>query len=398
MKSDKTNPSLLRGKQRRVSADTDGALNFAGLVDAIRAIHEQLSRHAVKAVNISLTVRNWLIGFYIREYEQNGSDRAKYGENLLESLACTLQSALDRSYTGRYLGLCRQFYDVYPQIRKSLISESVLVGTRKSLISELPDSGIAGPKIQAKSDVELTVPGDKLVRHLSFTHIIELLKLDDPLKRVFYEVECIKGNWSVRELKRQIASLYFERCGLSRNKKALSRITQVKAEADSPQLVIRDPYVFEFLGLKPKEVMHESKLEDALLDKVQDFLLELGRGFCFEARQKRILIGGEHFFVDMVFYHRILRCHVLFELKLNSFKHEHLGQLNSYVGWYREHEMVEGDNPPVGILLCTEKNHALVKYALAGMDNRLFVSEYQFKLPRVEELRAFVERELKKDG
>ena len=163
-------------------------------------------------------------------------------------------------------------------------------------------------------------------------------------------------------------------------------------------LSIRDPYVFEFLGIKPREVMGESHLEDALLDKVQEFLLELGRGFCFEARQKRIRIGDEFFFVDLVFYHRILKCHVLIDLKVDEFKHEHVGQLNTYVTWFQKHEMTAGDNPPVGLLLCTRKNHALIEYALAGMDNQLFVSRYQLELPKKEELERFLEAKLKEQG
>lgn len=291
---------------------------------------------------------------------------------------------------------------VYPQIRGTLSPELAQIAAGNVALirgSTSPEYGSSlTDKIRESATPKLQVDGRRLIQNLSFSHFAELLEIGEPLKRAFYEVECIKGNWSVRELKRQVASLYFERCGLSRNKKALSRMTQVKAEVDSPNLVIRDPYVFEFLGLQPQEVMYESRLEDALLDKVQDFLLELGRGFCFEARQKRILIGGEHFFVDMVFYHRILRCHVLLELKLDGFKHEYLGQLNTYVNWYRKNEMMNGDNPPVGILLCTKKNHALVQYALAGMDNRLFVSNYKLRLPSVKELQAFVERELKKGG
>jgi len=156
--------------------------------------------------------------------------------------------------------------------------------------------------------------------------------------------------------------------------------------------------VFEFLGIRPDEVMGESRLEDALLDKVQQFLLELGRGFCFEARQKRILIGDEFFFVDLVFYHRLLKCHVLIDLKVDEFKHEYLGQLNTYVNWYRKHEMTDGDGPPVGLLLCTRKNHALMEYALAGMDNQLFVSRYQLELPRKEELETLLEAELRERG
>ena len=175
--------------------------------------------------------------------------------------------------------------------------------------------------------------------------------------------------------------MLFERTGLSGDKNKLAEHVRLNAETISPVLAIRDPYVFEFLGLKPCEVMGESELEDALLDKVQDFLLELGRGFCFEARQKRILIGDEFFFVDLVFYHRILKCHILIELKVDEFKHEYLGQLNTYVSWFRKNEMSDGDNPPVGLLLCTRKNHALMEYALAGMDNQLFVSRYQTELP-----------------
>ncbi|MCL5962190.1 MAG: PDDEXK nuclease domain-containing protein [Chloroflexi bacterium] len=172
-------------------------------------------------------------------------------------------------------------------------------------------------------------------------------------------MECVKGGWSVRELKRQIGSLYFERSGLSRDKEALSQPANSDAEAQTPALAIRDPYVFEFLGLRPQEALPESALEATLLAKLESFLLELGHGFCFEARQKRILVGEEAFFVDLVFYHRVLKCHVLVELKVDAFRHEYLGQLNTYVSYYRAHEATAGDQPPVGILLCTGKNHAL---------------------------------------
>lgn len=227
---------------------------------------------------------------------------------------------------------------------------------------------------------------------------MELIAIDDPLKRAFYEVECISGNWSVRALKRQIATLYFERSGLSTNKQKLAALTHAAAEQAGPKLAIRDPYVFEFLGLRSKETVSESDLEDALLDKLQDFLLELGHGFCFEARQMSIVIGKTRAFVDLVFYHRILKCHVLIELKVDEFRHEHLGQLNTYVTWYRKHMMAAGDNPPVGILLCTQKDHAMVEYALAGINSRLFVSKYQLELPRKEDLQRFLEerrREIK---
>jgi predicted nuclease of restriction endonuclease-like (RecB) superfamily len=239
---------------------------------------------------------------------------------------------------------------------------------------------------------------ETLVNRLSYSHLELIVDLDDELKRDFYAAECIRGNWSVRELKRQIASLYFERTGLSHDKARLAELVQASAEPASSGLAIRDPYVFEFLGLKPKEVMSESHLEDQLLGRLQEFLLELGHGFCFEARQKRMLIGESHGFIDLVFYHRILKCHVLIELKLEAFSHENIGQLNTYVSWYARNMRSEGDNPPVGILLCTQKDHALVEYALAGMDNHLFVSKYQLHLPKREQLQRELERTLKEEG
>ena len=250
-------------------------------------------------------------------------------------------------------------------------------------------------KIVETTSPQLKNDGQKLLSSLSFSHFTEILELDDPLKRVFYEVECIRGGWSVRELRRQIATLYYERSGLSTDKNKLAALVQSKAEKAESMLNIRDPYVFEFLGLNAKEVMDESDVEKALLDKLQEFLLELGHGFCFEARQKRILIGSRYFFVDLVFYHRIIKCHVLIELKVDEFTHEHLGQLNTYVNWFKKNVMLESDNPPVGILLCTQKDHALLEYALAGMDNNLFVSKYLLELPKKEEMQEFIEEQMK---
>jgi len=370
-------------------------LTFEQLISSIKVVHDHFAAQAGKAINISLTLRNWIIGYYVREYEQNGADRAEYGQQLLERIAKELKQAVNRCYTGRYLGLCRQFYEAYPQIRKSLISKSGVFEIRKSPISEKNNLLTNDVSRDAKATPSrLIIPGEKLITQLSFTHIVELIKTDDLLKRSFYEIECIKGNWSVRELKRQINSLYYERSGLSKNKRKLVQIVKSGAEKNSPNLSIRDPYIFEFLGLKTKEVTGESDLEDALLDRLQDFLLELGKGFCFESRQKRILIGDEYFFVDLVFYHRILKCNILIELKVDQFTHEYLGQLNTYVSWYKDNELSEGDNPPIGILLCTRKNHALVEYALAGIDNRMFVSKYQLELPKKEEIKRFLEAEL----
>jgi predicted nuclease of restriction endonuclease-like (RecB) superfamily len=372
-------------------------LTFDTLVQLIQQAHDHLASQASKAVNISLTLRNWIIGCYIREYEQKGADRAEYGEKTLVKLSQDLTKAGEITYHPRELRRCRTFYEIYPGIWGTvspefdrLISEEI----RESLVSKI-DQNSSTP-IRGTVSPELQIPANKLISSLSFSHFAELIKIEDDYKRSFYELECIRGNWSVRELKRQIASLYYERSELSENKKKLAELVQQDAELTSRSPTVRDPYVFEFLGLKSREVMGESDLEDSLLDKLQDFLLELGHGFCFEARQKRLLIGEKYGFVDLVFYHRILKCHVLIELKVDEFSHEHIGQLNTYINWYKKNEFVEGDNPPVGILLCTHKDHALVEYALAGMDNSLFVSKYQLELPNKEKMQRFLEEQMGK--
>jgi excisionase family DNA binding protein len=304
-------------------------LTFERLARAIQKVHEHFSAQASRAVNISLTLRNWIVGLYIYEYEQNGSDRARYGEYLLDKLADRLRQSGMKRVDVRELRRYRQFYLTYPQIREALTPESRAM---------LPAIEELVPMWESVTPT-LGVNGKTILERLSFTHLAELIKIDDPIKRAFYEIECIRGNWSVRELKRQIASLYYERSGLSRNKEKLAELVQSGAERAEPKLAIRDPYVFEFLGLKPAEVMSESDLEKQLLDKLQEFLLELGHGFCFEARQKRILIGDTYNFVDLIFYHRILKCHVLIELKVDAFSHEYIGQLNTYVSWYKRNMM-----------------------------------------------------------
>jgi len=374
-------------------------MNFEHLVQTIVGIHQRTHAGATKAINTALTLRNWLIGAYIHEYELRGNDRATYGDRLVENLSDALQAlkvpTCERARLYSYLA----FYRTYPQIRETVSPEllssdldepqSTIV---RSATGQLPTEPQDEQIFRSATGKSYT-SGKLLIAHLSFTHLELLSVIEDSLKRAFYEVECIKGNWSVRELKRQIASLYFERSGLSNDKVKLSALANAAAVQTEPQHVIRDPYVFEFLGLRPSEVLPESDLEAALLEKIQTFLLELGHGFCFEARQKRLVIGGEHFFVDLVFYHRVLKCHVLVELKVGAFNHEHLGQLNTYVSYYRANEMTPGDQPPVGILLCTDKNHALVEYALAGMDNRLFVSKYQLGLPEPEALERYLDEQ-----
>jgi len=361
--------------------------DFDALVTSIVHIHQQTQAFSAKAVNVALTLRNWLIGYRIEVYERQGVDRAAYGDKLMDTLAKRLVEQGWARCDRRELYRFRQLYLAYPQIVESLTPQSLLLpdlGPLLALVSAPPGS------IRESVTPQSPTAHPELIFRLSFTHLAELIQLPDDTQRRFYEVECMRGNWSVRELRRQIDSLYYQRSGLSKDKTQLSALAHAAADTLQPAHVIRDPYVFEFLGLRSRDVMAESDLEDALLDRLQDFLLELGHGFCFEARQKRILIGDEHFFIDLVFYHRILKCHVLVELKTDAFRHEHLGQLNTYVAYYKKHQMTSGDQPPIGILLCTRKNDALVEFALGDLNNQVFVSRYAVELPRKEEMERFI--------
>ncbi len=361
-------------------------INFDTLVTQIQQTHKTLQESAVKAINKHLTIRNWLTGFYIVEFEQKGEDRAQYGERLLQNLSERLNTP---SLSYRNLKLFRQFFSTYPQIGKVISSE--MIDNQHFRIGQL-----AIAQFNNSSTEELQVPPDKLISRLSYTHLVQMLPIQDPFKRAFYEIEAIKGNWSTEELKRQIGSLYFERSNMSQNPEKLSRIVLDNAEPFKPSDIIKSPFTFEFLGLKAKDVLYESDLEQALIDSLEEFLLELGDGFCFEAKQKRITIGDEYFFIDLVFYHRILKCHVLVELKVDPFKHEHTGQLKTYVNYYKKEITRPDDNPPIGILLVTNKNQALVEYALADSDEALFVSKYILELPSKQELHNFLLKELKK--
>lgn len=363
--------------------------DFDSLVTSIVQIHRQAQEFATKAVNIGLTLRNWLIGRQIEVYERQGADRATYGDKLMDTLAKRLVEQGWARCERRELYRFRQFYLTYPKIVESLTPQSLLLPELSQLLALVPPSPV---RIVESVTPQLIPPSPDLIFRLSFTHLAELIQLSDKTQRRFYEIECIRGNWSVRELRRQIASLYYERSGLSRNKKTLSTMAHAGAESIQPAHIIRDPYIFEFLGLRSRDTMGESDLEDALLERLQEFLLEMGHGFCFEARQKRILIGGEHFFVDLVFYHRVLKCHILVELKTQAFSHENLGQLNTYVAYYKKHEMTDGDQPPIGILLCTRKNQALVEFALGDLPNSLFVSNYAVEMPDKAAMEKFLEQ------
>jgi predicted nuclease of restriction endonuclease-like (RecB) superfamily len=382
-------------------------MNFENLIQTLHVTHDTLLTSAAKAVNTAMTIRNWLYGYYIVEYEQKGEDRAKYGTKLLKTLSDRIPV---KGISETNLKIYRQFYLTY-----SLIGQALPDFFQSHLISQaVPDQLLDSSDdkiIQAVSeqsqvnnddsldqkklrDTKLGLDPARLLQTLSFTHIVELIKIDDPLKRAFYEIECVKGTWSTRELQRQIESLYFERCGLSRDKKKLSDFVNLQAIQLTPGDLINNPITVEFLGLSDRALVTESDFEQALLDHLQMFLLELGYGFCFDARQKRILIDGDYYFIDLVFYHRILKCHVLVDLKIEKFKHSHAGQINAYLNFYRNEVMQEGDNPPVGILLCTDKGDTMVKYATTGLEHSVFVHKYMVSLPSKEELERYIRKEL----
>lgn len=387
-------------------------MKFDQLITQLQELDGTLKHHVVHSANVGLTLRNWLVGAYIVEFEQSGEERAEYGAQLLPELANSLKI---KGLNARTLADCRRFHQQYASILQTASAKSspsnilqTLSAKFPGLISEISQTAsaklitpLSNTDVQIQQAVsgessrpDFAAPVEQLIIKLTFSHFVELLRIDDPLQRAFYEIECVKGGWSVRELKRQIGSLLFERLGLSTDKEKLLRLTAAESKDTQPADLIKDPYIFEFLGLTPKEAFRENDLETALLDHLQDFLLELGGGFCFENRQKKVRIGSHDYFIDLVFYHRKLHCHVLIELKVEPFTHGNAGQLNTYLNNYRKHEMAEGDNPPVGLLLCTDKDHTLVEYALGGMDQNLFVSSYKVALPKREELEAFLRQQM----
>ncbi len=277
-----------------------------------------------------------------------------------------------------------EFTDTASQIHQTL-SGGLAVALPAIRQTASDESGLLPPGIKPLSP--------QLVLQLTWSHLLELLRLDDPLRRAFYENECLKGRWSVRQLQRQIGSLLFERTGLSKDKAAVLRRAQLQNRVPDIADLLRDPYVLEFTGLAEKPSYTENDLESALLDHLQSFLIELGAGFCFEARQKRITVGNRHEHVDLVFYHRLLRCHVLLDLKIRAFEHADAGQMNFYLNWWKKHGVASGDNPPVGIVLCSDQDQATVEFATGGLDQKLFVSRYLVALPSAKQLTRFLEQD-----
>ena len=388
-------------------------INFDSLVSQIEQTNEALQNNARIVINRHVTAKAWLTGYYIVEYEQKGSDRAKYGDRLLQNLSKRLGG---KNFSYRSLKLYRQFFITYVgllepikefvirsfPIRQSLIAQFETFDCQTIEKSQSVTNQLAKDKnlpigqsviAQLMENVTLGVAPDKLFNRLSFTHLSALLPIKDPLQRAFYETMAIRGTWSVRELQRQIDSNYYVRSGWSQKPEALADLVDGKAEQQSLSLDIKSPYTFEFLGLQGKDVIEESDLETALIDNLRDFILELGLGFCLEDRQKKMLIDDRYYWADLVFYHRILKRHVIIELKANRLDYADTAQLKMYLAYYRKNIMQPDDNPPVGILMCSEVGQEMAEYTLLDTDEDVFISKYELNIPSKERMADFLRKE-----
>jgi predicted nuclease of restriction endonuclease-like (RecB) superfamily len=355
----------------------------AALYGRIRDILQAARANIVRTVNTTQVVASWLVGREIVEAEQRGQQRADYGAELLAGLSARLAHDFGRGWSVDNLEAFRRFYLLYPR----LISETVSRQSKGAVISET---------LSRKSMLQAPAawqPGE-LHPGLSWSHYRALLRVGRQQARDFYEIEAAKNAWSVRELSRQAASLLFDRLAKSRDKAGLMALATRGQEVSQPIDALRDPVVMEFLGLPESHRLVESQLERALIDNLQHFLLELGKGFAFVARQERITVDGDHFYIDLVFYHAVLKCYVLIDLKVGKLTHADLGQIQFYVNYYDRERRTEGDNPTLGLILCSDKNDAVVRYTLGEQQERnIFASRYQLYLPTVEELQQELVRE-----
>jgi predicted nuclease of restriction endonuclease-like (RecB) superfamily len=330
------------------------------IYNEIKTFIENARTQAYKAVNFAMVQAYWNIGRLIVEQEQKGEAKAEYGQALIKVLSKRLTHDFGKGFTASNLRYMRQFYLTFP------------------ICHALRD----------KSDVNALHP------ELSWTHYRLLLKVENPKARHFYIQECIESNWSTRQLERQINSFYYERLLSSQNKQLVRNEAETKTLALRPENIIKDPYVLEFLDLKENTNFLEKDLEDALIGKLQAFLLELGKGFAFVARQQRITADGEYFYVDLVFYNYLLKCFVLIDLKLGKLTHQDIGQMDFYVRYYESEIKTETDRPTIGLILCSEKNETIVKYSVLEESQQLFASKYKLYLPTEEELIHKLESEL----
>lgn len=335
--------------------------NYHYLLDRIGEILHLARTHVVREINRTQVLAYYEIGQEIVEFEQKGKARAEYGEELLQKLSADLTSKFRRGFSAENLRLMRKFYLTF--------------GKSKTLSWKFD-----------KREKSKTLSG-KFEPMLSWSHYCELLKEDEPLARSFYEKESAQNNWSVRELKRQMNSMLFERLALSKDVKAVMKMAGKGQIVEKPEDAIKDPYVLEFLNLKEETGYTESQLEQAIIDKLQYFLLEMGKGFSFVARQKRITIANRHYHIDLVFYNRLLKCFVLIDLKTGELDHADIGQMNFYLNYFKDQEKGEGENDPIGLILRAKKNDILAKYVLGNLSNKVFASRYKLALPSEKELR-----------
>lgn len=381
--------------------------DFEKLIGRIRATSEALQQDALVVINRSVTARAWLTGYYIVEYEQHGEDRAKYGEQLLKRLAMRLGSD---KFAAPTLKTYRLFYKLYPtladEIRRYLESRFGKGSTVSSQLTgiaanALPEKGSTASTLSVEQGIlvysgdDVDITPSAIFNRLSYSHICELLHLPEPMMRTFYAFEAIRGTWSVRALRRQIDSQYYQRVGWAKNPHKLAALAQGRAEKLDAKDFVKQNTVLEFLGLKPQGDWDESDLERGILDNLKTFIRELGAGFCFEDQQQNILIDDVYERIDLVFYHRILKCHVLIELKPKKLNYKDVAQLSLYMSYYRKNKMTSGDNPPIGILLCTSIGHETAEYLAPFTDPKLFLSEYQLQLPAKEQFTEFLKKENK---
>lgn len=350
--------------------------NYSNLITDLTSLIEQGRKAAVRYVNTALVATYWLMGRRIVEFEQKGKVRAEYGESTLSKISEDLTKKFGKGFSFPQLKNIRQFYLTCSEKSYTLSSQFRQSEKSQTMSSQSKD---LIPKILYEK-----FP-------LSWSHYCLLMRLDEPFKREFYEVECIRGNWSVRQLDRQIQSMLYERAALSKRKLSVIAKAHEKPITLRPEDEIKDPYILEFLGLKDE--YSESQLEEALIKYLEHFLLELGIGFAFVARQKRITLEGSHYRLDLLFYHRILRCLVAIDLKIGDFTHVDAGQMNLYLNYLKAKEKFPGENDPVGIILCTDKKKTVVEYALGGMSNKIFASKYRLQLPDPEVLKTEIEHE-----
>ncbi|MCK4404398.1 MAG: DUF1016 family protein [candidate division Zixibacteria bacterium] len=358
--------------------------NYNNLLDRIADILVEARTKVVREINKAQVLAYWEIGREIVEFEQKGKLRGEYGEQLIERLSKDMTQKLGRGFSPTNLKMMRLFYQAFP-IRQTL-SDELAQGQKCQTLSGKSSDKLKLHTLSQKSAIPQTSSA-KFEPMLSWSHYCELLKVEEPLARSFYGQEAVQNNWSVRELKRQINSMLFERIALSKDTKTVMKMAKRGQLIEKPEDAIKDPYILEFLNLKEETSYTESQLEQAIIDKLQYFLLELGKGFSFVARQKRITIANRHYYIDLVFYNRILKCFVLIDLKTGELDHSDIGQMNFYLNYFKETEKAEDENDPIGLILCAKKNEVFAKYVLGGLSNKVFASKYKLALPSERELR-----------